>query len=406
MSRRNVVVTGFSVLSSVGVGEEAFWSALCRGDIGTGLLTRFSPEGLRSDRAGEIKNFDDTTAFRLVDPAPHQRGTRLAVSAARMAVDHAGLSAASLEGASERAGVIMGVVVANRPGTEAPFTQLHRRAEGRGPLSLVPHEVAWVSELPATELGLRGPQRVIPTACAAGNSAIGCAMDLIQDGHADLMLAGGVDELSPAMFMMFSLFDSLSKDVVRPFDKNRRGLILSEGAAVLVLEAEEHARARGARIHGRVLGHGNFADAHDMTHPHPQGLGARLAMQSALREAGLSPADVDYVSAHGTGTPTNDSTESRAIRDLFGSHADSLPVSSIKSMLGHSQGAASAIEAVACLLAIRHGKVPPTMNFQEPDPECCGLDIVPNQAREHRVRVAMNNAFGFGGNISCVVLSQ
>ncbi len=406
MSPRKVVVTGFSVLSSVGVGEESFWSALCRGEIGTGRLTRFSPEGLRSDRAGEIKGFDDTAAFRHVDPAPHQRGTRLAVSAARMAVEHAGLSAGSLEGVSERAGVIMGVVVSNRPGTEAPYTQLYRRDEGRGPLSLRPHEVAWVSELPAVELGLRGPQRVIPTACAAGNSAVGCAMDLIQDGHADVMLAGGVDELSPAMLMMFSMFDSLSKDVVRPFDKHRKGLILSEGAAVLVLEAEEHARARGARIHAQVLGHGNFADAHDMTHPHPQGLGARLAMADALREAGLAPTDVDYVSAHGTGTPTNDPTEARAIRDLFGSHADALPVSSIKSMLGHSQGAASSIESVACLLAMRHGMVPPTMNFREMDPECCDLDVVPNQARQHRVRVAMNNAFGFGGNISCVVFGQ
>lgn len=406
MSRRGVVITGFSVISPVGVGEEAFWSALRRGEIGTGPLTRFSPEGLRSDRAGEIKDFDDTAAFRVVDPAPHQRSTRLAVSAARMAVEHAGLSAASLEGVSERAGVCMGVVVANRPGIEAPYTQLHRRAEGRGPLPLGPHEVAWVSELPAVELGLRGPQRVIPTACAAGNSAIGYAMDLIQDGHADLMLAGGVDELSPAMFMMFSLFDALTKDVVRPFDKHRRGLILSEGAAVLVLEAEEHARARGARIHGRVLGHGNFADAHDMTHPHPQGLGARLAMEAALRDAGLAPTDVDYISAHGTGTPTNDPTEARAIRDLFGSHADGLPVSSIKSMLGHTKGAASAIESVACLLAIRDGVVPPTMNFQELDPECCDLDVVPNQARQHRVRVAMNNAFGFGGNISCVVLGR
>ncbi|SEU26003.1 beta-ketoacyl-[acyl-carrier-protein] synthase family protein [Stigmatella erecta] len=406
MSKRNVVVTGVSVITSVGVGVDAFWSAVCRGEVGTGKLTRFSPEGLRSDRAGEIKNFDDTKAFRHLDPTPHQRGTRLAMSASRMAVEDAKLSAGSLEGVSERAGVVMGVVVANRPGLEAPYGQGHKQPEGRKPVSLRAHDVALVSEVPASELGLRGPSLVIPTACAAGNSAIGCAMDLIQDGHADLMLAGGVDELSPAMLMMFSLFDAMSTDVVRPFDKNRRGLILSEGAAVLVLEAEEHARARGAHIYGRVLGHGNFADAHDMTHPHPEGLGARLAMESALRESGLSPKDVHYVSAHGTGTPTNDPTEARAIRDLFGSHTDSLPVSSIKSMLGHSQGAASAIESVACLMAMRDGVVPPTVNFTEADPECQALDVVPNQARKHRVQVAMNNAFGFGGNISCVVFGQ
>ncbi|MEM9454114.1 MAG: beta-ketoacyl-[acyl-carrier-protein] synthase family protein [Myxococcota bacterium] len=394
------VVTGLGVLSSVGVGLDAFWSAVQAGTVGTGPITRFDASELRASQAGELGPLDDGAAFERQPPGRFQRATRLAVTAARAAAQDAGLDVSAV---ADRAGVVMGVVVANRPGLESAYSRLYEH--GAGEQRLATHEVALVSEAPAIELGCRGPVMVLPTACAAGNSAIGFASDMIAAGRADVMFAGGADELSPAMFMMFAQFDSFSQDVVRPFDAQREGLILSEGSAVLVLEAEHHARARGARIYAVVGGHGNFADAHDMTHPHPDGLGARLSMQAALADADLRPCDVDYVSAHGTGTPANDAIEAKAIRDVFGAHTDVLPVSSIKSMLGHSQGAASAIESVACCLAIRDGLVPPTMNIRELDTQC-PIDPVAGQVRRHRVDVALNNAFGFGGNVSCVVFAR
>jgi len=400
VTSRGVVVTGLGVVTSVGHSVEAFWRALLAGAVGTGPARTIDLAGLRSDRAGEVHGFDAAPYFRRIAIAGHQRATQLAVAAARMAVDDAGVA---LDEVGERAGIVMGAVVANRPGLEAPYLAL--RGGAAVELSLDNHDVCLIAEAPAIELGLRGPVLVLPTACAAGNSAIGCAADLIADGHADVMLAGGVDELSPAMFVMFSQFDSLSPDVLRPFDRDRRGLILSEGAGVVVLESAAHAEARGARSYGRVAGHGNNADAHDMTHPHPDGLGAEVAMRAALSDAGLAAEQIDFVCAHGTGTPANDGIEARAIRRVLGERADRVPVTSIKSSLGHSQGAASAIEAVACLLAMRDGVVPPTMNIRTLDPEC-PIDVVMDRPRAQRIDVAVNNAFGFGGNISCVIFAR
>lgn len=401
MTGRRVVVTGLGVVTPVGHTVDAFWRAVLDGALGTGPARTIDLRGLRSDRAGEIHDFDPAPYFRRIAMSGHQRATRLAVAAARMAAEHAGLDVAAV---AERAGIVMGAVVANRPGLEGPYVRL-RDGDADIDLSLEHHDVCFIVEAPAIELGLRGPVLVLPTACAAGNSAIGCASDLIADGHADVMLAGGVDELSPAMFVMFSQFDSLSPDVLRPFDRDRHGLILSEGAAVLVLEAAEHAAARGARIYGRVAGHGNNADAHDMTHPHPGGLGAEVAMRAALSDAGVPPGEVDFVCAHGTGTPANDGIEAQAIRRVLGARADHVPVTSIKSTLGHAQGAASAIEAVACLLAMRDGVVPPTMNIRTLDPDC-PIDVVMNRPRRRAIDVAINNAFGFGGNISCVIFAK
>lgn len=299
------------------------------------------------------------------------------------------------------------MVIGNRPSSEPILHNLYeqRNTGGHKLISTSSHDGTVVSRAVAAEFGLLGPNMTIPTACASGNSAIGYALDMIRAGRVNAMVAGGADELSATMFMMFNSFRALAPDVVRPFDKNRKGLMLSEGAAALLLESYEHARERGAFIHGEVLGHGNYADAYHMTAPHPQGLGAIRSMQKALDESGISPGDVDYISAHGTGTPINDVIESKAIRAVFGGAADSIPVSSLKSMLGHTQGAASAIEAVSCLLAIRDSVVPPNVNFEEADPEC-ELDVVANTPRTKKVSIALNNAFGFGGNISCVVFSS
>jgi 3-oxoacyl-(acyl-carrier-protein) synthase len=259
-----------------------------------------------------------------------------------------------------------------------------------------------VARAPARELGLGGPNCVISTACAAGNSAIAYAAETLRAGRADAMVAGGADELSMAMLMMFDSFRALSPDLVRPFDLHRRGLLLAEGAAALVLERESDARARGARLYGRVLGWANLADAHHITAPHPEGRGAIGSMRGALAKAEVAPSEVDYISAHGTGTASNDVVEAYAIRQLLGVHTDHTPVSALKGSLGHAQGAASAIEAVGCLLALRDGVVPPTANHLTTDPRC-DIDLVAGQPREAKLKLVLNNAFGFGGNIECVV---
>jgi 3-oxoacyl-[acyl-carrier-protein] synthase II len=246
---------------------------------------------------------------------------------------------------------------------------------------------------------------MIPTACAAGNYAIGYGFDVIRTGRADSILAGGADPFSRITYMGFARLGAIAPDRCQPFDKNRQGMIPGEGAAILVLEALDAARARGARIYAEVLGYGVSCDSHHMTAAHPQGDGAMRAMAAAMRDSGVSLLDIDYISAHGTGTPTNDRVESLAVRRLFGEQADKIPMSSIKSMIGHTMGAASAIEAAACALAIDTGIVPPTMNYEVPDPEC-DLDYVPNQARRIDPRVVLNNAYAFGGNNASLCMAR
>lgn len=399
-----VVVTGLGVISPIGVGTEDFWRAALAGRVGTATLTQFDTSALLTHKGGEVKDFDPSLFIKKVPPSELSRSTQFAVSVTGMALEDAGLLGAGVR--RERVGVCFGVVVGNRPGCEAPARRFHaqRGASAEAFCATTAHDPTHVSRMPAVEYGLAGPNLVLPTACAAGNGAIGYAMDMINAGRADAMVAGGADELSMAMLMMFNSFRALAPEAVQPFDRNRQGLMLSEGAAALVLESYEHAKNRGAEIYGEVLGHGNFADAYHMTAPHPEGLGAVRSMQRALEMSGVSPEQVDYISAHGTGTPINDLVESKAIRAVFGRAADSIPVSSIKSMLGHTQGAASAIEAVTCLLAIRDDVIPPNVNYEARDPEC-DLDIVANAPRRRTVNVALNNAFGFGGNISCVVFS-
>jgi 3-oxoacyl-(acyl-carrier-protein) synthase len=400
-----IVVTGLGVVSPIGTGTEKFWQAVLAGQVGTGEVTQFDTGAFLTHCGGEVKDFEPG---RYIFNLPHEqlsRSTQFAVAVARMALQDAGL-VESCAG-SNRIGVCFGTVIGNRPGIEPLLFKLYeqRGKATNGMFAVAPLDATALSRMPAAELELLGPNMVIPTACAAGNSAISYGADTIRSGRADVIVAGGADELSIAMFMMFNSFRALAPDVVRPFDKHRKGLMLSEGAAALVLESYEHASGRGAFIYGEVVGHGNFADAHHMTAPHPQGLGAARSMQAALDMAELSPERVDYISAHGTGTPINDVVESKAIHEVFGKATNSIPVSSIKSMIGHTQGAASAVEAVSCLLAIRDQVIPPNVNYEQPDADC-DLDIVANFPRSKKVDVALNNAFGFGGNISCVVFSR
>jgi 3-oxoacyl-(acyl-carrier-protein) synthase len=392
------------VLSPVGAGAETFWQALLEGTVGTRELTRFDTNGLASTRGGEIP----VTAFSAGadrDGTSPALSVRWARDTTAMALDDAGLTGADGLGDAEptRVGICFGTVLGPRPAIE-PWVR--RAVTGATNGDGAPwHDATALTRVPAAAFGLRGPNMTIATACAAGNSAIAYGAEAIQCGRADVMVAGGADEISQAMLMMFTSFHALAPDVVRPFDLNRRGMMVGEGASALVLEDAEHARARGARVYGEILGYGNRADGYHMTAPHPEAVGAVRSMTEALRASGLTPGDIDYISAHGTGTPSNDPIEARAIRTVFGPTADDVPVSSIKSMLGHMQGAASAAEAVACLLAMRDGIVPPNANYDTPDP-ACDIDVVANRPRATRVGAALSNAFGFGGNIECVVFGR
>jgi 3-oxoacyl-(acyl-carrier-protein) synthase len=401
-----IVVTGIGVRSPLGADAEAFWQRALAGEVATRPLTRFDTSRLSVDRGGEMGDARVPEALGAASADDGRVGAggdsplavRLAEQAAAAAVDDASLTPDAA--APERVGVCFGTVMGTRPAVE--------RWLARDPAAREPADrAAWadpslLSRAPARRLGLRGPTCVVATACAAGNSAIAWGAEALRAGRADAMVVGGADELSLAMLMMFDSFRLLASDAVKPFDRTREGLLLGEGAAALVLEREPDARARGARIHGRILGHANVADAHHMTAPHPDGRGATRAMRRALADADVEASAVDHVSAHGTGTPANDAVEAQAIRTVLGSATDATPVTALKSMLGHAQGAASAIEGAACLLAIRDGRIPPVANYAAPDP-ACDVDVVAGEARRTPVAVALSNAFGFGGNIECVV---
>jgi 3-oxoacyl-(acyl-carrier-protein) synthase len=386
-----IAVTGLGVCSPLGLTVEDFWSATLAGAVATDELVRFDTSGLSARRGAEVRGLEEVGGAIGIDPVEHSRAVTLAEFAARNAARDASIADAGAD--PKRVGVVFGTVMATRPAAESWLA----RDTVRGPW-LSPSEL---SRGPARALGYEGPNCVLAAACAAGNSAIAYAAQALRAGRADAMVAGGADELSQAMLLMFDSFRALAPDAVRPFDRDRRGLMLAEGAAALMLERETDARARGARIYGRVLGYANLADAHHITAPDPRGRGAVRSMRAALRDADADPCDVDHISAHGTGTPSNDAVEACAIREVFGPHTDHLPVSSLKGAIGHAQGAASAIEAVGCLLAIRDGVVPATANHRTPDP-ACELDVVAGAARHTPLGVVLSNAFGFGGSIECV----
>jgi 3-oxoacyl-[acyl-carrier-protein] synthase II len=317
-----------------------------------------------------------------------------------MALEDAGLE--NLD--ATRAGVVMGTT-SGEPREVERFNDRYLAGEmaGLGPDFMNLYPCHMIAAHVAREVGFGGPVTMIPTACAAGNYAIAHAFGLLRDGKADVMLAGGADAFSRITYAGFSRLGAIAPERCQPFDRNRKGMIPGEGAGVLVLEPLQKARARGARIYAEVAGYGLSCDAHHMTAAHPEADGAARAMEKALADAGIGAQDVSYISAHGTGTPTNDRLEILAVQRVFGQAAQRTPMSSIKSMIGHTMGAASAIEAAVCSLAVSTGRIPPTMNMEEPDGD---LDFVPNQAREHDVRVAMNNAYAFGGNNASVIFRR
>jgi 3-oxoacyl-[acyl-carrier-protein] synthase II len=403
---RRVVVTGMGVVSPLGVGISAFWDGLVHGRSGVRRITRFDPSPFPSQVAGEVPDFDASAYLPRRDIVRTDVFIHYALIAAQAALAESGVK---IEGQNNRVGVSVGTGMGGVPLLLSSWETLRR--EGMAgvsayalPGSLPNMAAGWVS----MRTGARGPLFSPTTACAASTQAIGDAFRTIQRGEADVMLAGGTDSLiHPLVIAGFSSIRALSTRndtpalASRPFDKDRDGFVLSEGAGILIFEELEHARRRGAKVYAEVLGAGASSDAHHITAPHPEGKGAAKAMARALRDAGLNPTDVDYINAHGTSTELGDACETHAIKTVFDGHAKRLAISSTKSMIGHLLGASGGVELIATVLAIAHRLVHPTINYETPDP-ACDLDYVPNQPRELRVRRAISNSFGFGGH-NCTV---
>jgi 3-oxoacyl-[acyl-carrier-protein] synthase II len=399
-----VVVSGIGVLTSIGSGWRAFWSRALEGECGIREVSSFDTASYKVHRGGELPDFDAYEHVSAQCPDELGRTSQLAIAAARLALADAGLPSATARPAE------IGVCIGTTSG-EAPVVEGFDDVFVRGaPQEIDPRFVHLypchaIAVHVAREFRFGGVNLVIPAACAAGNYAIAHAYDTLRRGAAELMLAGGADAFSRITYTGFARLGAISPDLCRPFDKHRRGMIPGEGAAMLVLEPLDRARQRGAHIYAEVAGYGLSCDAHHMTAAHPQAEGAARAMRQALRSSRLNHDDVDYISAHGTGTKLSDVIETKAVKQVFREAAFRVPMSSIKSMIGHTMGAASAIEAATCALAVDQSRIPPTINWDTRDPEC-DLDYVTTGAREQRVNVAMNNAYAFGGNNASVIFKR
>jgi len=399
---RRVVVTGIGALTPVGNTAEEFWASLTQGRSGVGPITKFDATGYPTRIAGEIRNFDeakyiDKKESRRLDPY-----LKYAIATSAMAVEDAALDPKKIDGT--RFGVLIGSGIGGITTLiEGEETRKTKGFDRVSPFMIPMLIVNMAPGLVSMRFGAKGPNTSIVTACASGNHAIGDAARLIERGDADVMIAGGAEAIIvPITIAGFCSMKAMStrndepEKASRPFDAARDGFVCGEGAGIVILESLEHAVRRDARIYAEVVGYGLTADAHHMTAPDPEGDGATRAMQLALNDAGIAPSAIGYINAHGTSTPYNDKFETLAIKRVFGDDARRLAVSSTKSMTGHLLGAAGGIEAVATVLALHHGMLPPTINYETPDPEC-DLDYVPNQARKVDVEYAMSNAFGFGG---------
>ncbi|MCE5233683.1 MAG: beta-ketoacyl-[acyl-carrier-protein] synthase family protein [Mizugakiibacter sp.] len=392
---RRVVITGMGAISALGHDAAANWQAMREGRVGIGPLAAVPAESFRSKIAGEVRGFDPAAHFNAKRLPLLDRFTQFALVAAREAIAQSGLDFRA-DGLGERSAVVVGTGV----GGEGTHDEQARRLYAENNPRLHPFSIVrLMTNAPASHLsidyGITGPAFAVSSACASANHALAQAFHMVRSGMVDAAVAGGSEAcLTEGTLRAWEAMRVLADDACRPFSRQRRGLVLGEGAGMFVLEDYAHARRRGAAILAEFAGAGMSADAGDLVFPSEHG--AARAMRTALDEAGLAPADVDYINAHGTGTPANDPTETKAIRQVFGAHADALAVSSTKSMHGHALGAAGAIELVAAIGALREGVVPPTASFLEPDP-ACDLDYVPNVARERAVRAVLSNSFAFGG---------
>ncbi|MDA7986731.1 MAG: beta-ketoacyl-ACP synthase II [Synechococcus sp. H1_metabat_bins_2.tsv.006] len=410
-SSRRVVITGLGAVTPIGNTVATYWAGLQSGANGVAPITLFDASKHACRFAAEVKDFDPSGVLDPKETKRWDRFCQFGVVAAKEALAQSGLEITDAN--RQRIGVIIGSGVG---GLLTMETQAHV-LEGKGPGRVSPFTVPMMipnmaTGLAAIALGAQGPSSAVATACAAGSNAIGDAFRLLQQGHADAMVCGGAESaITPLGVAGFASAKALSfrnddpATASRPFDAERDGFVIGEGAGILVLETLEHAQARGADILGEVVGYGMTCDAHHITSPIPGGLGGARAMSLALADAGLKADDIDYVNAHGTSTPANDSNETAAIKTALGERAKAIPVSSTKSMTGHLLGGSGGIEAVAAVLALQNGVVPPTINHQNPDP-ACDLDVVPNQAREQIISTALSNSFGFGGHNVCLAFRR
>ena len=406
---RRVVVTGIGCLSALGPDTASFWDGLIKGRSGISRLTRFDPTDFPSKVGGEIRDFDPGKFMDPKEAKRNDRYTQYAVAASRMAIEDAQVDTTKLD--AERFGVIIGSGIGGMETIENQARVLIERGPSRVSPFTIPSLIANIaSGVVAIEFQAKSVNFGVVSACASGSHALGEAMRHIRDGHADIMLSGGseacITRLSYAGFCnmkaMSTDFNDTPEKASRPFDKLRDGFVMGEGAGVLVIESLEHAQARGARIYCELAGYGATCDAYHITGQDQEGKGLALCLNRALSEAGIDKSEVSYINAHGTSTPINDRCETLAIKRVFGEQAPKIAISSTKSMTGHLLGAAGGVEAAVCALAIRHGIVPPTLNLENPDPDC-DLDYVPNQARKMTVNVAISNNLGFGGHNASLV---
>jgi 3-oxoacyl-[acyl-carrier-protein] synthase II len=408
VDKKGIVVTGLGVYAAVGNNRKAFWDALTAGVSGAGPITGFDPSGYKSRIAAQVKDFDPEQYLAKKRVRRMSRFSQMASCAALQAVSDAGLALESLDLA--RIGTVIGTAAGDYENLEAEHQKLLERGPGYGHPRSVPMIIPNMSSANVSiDLGISGPNLGITTACSSGAHAIALASLILQNGAADVMLAGGAEAaISPLTVNAYGCMGVLTSrnddpaHASRPFDAGRDGFLIGEGSAVLVLEREEDAKRRGADILAYLAGAGMTADAHSIAIPEPDGKAAAAAITQAMNQAGLNPEEIGYINAHGTSTLANDATETKAIKRALGAHAYDVAISSSKSMIGHTLGAAGAVEAVATVMALHTGVLPPTINYETPDPDC-DLDYIPNEAREKRVRGAVSNSFGFGGQ-NCALL--
>ncbi len=409
--RRRVVITGMGLLIPTGNGVGTAWKNACEGKSGIGVLTRFDTNGFETKIAGEVINFNPELYIDKKEIKKMDLFIQYAIAATKEALEDARLAITPEN--SEQVGVIVGTGLGGLPTIE----KYHKILLERGPDRITPFFIPMlIANLAAGQIAIRfgpkGPNTCVVTACATGAHSIGDAFRVIVYGDAEAMIAGGTEaNVTPLTIGGFNAMKALSKrndepqKASRPFEKNRDGFVVSEGAGILILEELQFALKRKAKIYGELVGYGYTGDAYHITAPSPDGDGAVRCMRMALKDAGLKPEDVDYINAHGTSTPLNDLTETVAIKTVFGDHAKKVPISATKSMTGHLLGAAGSTEAIFTILAIQDGIMPPTINYEEPDPQC-DLDYVPNVSRRKSLKVAMSNAFGFGGTNATLVFKK
>lgn len=407
--KRRVVITGLGLVTPLGIGVEKSWDALCNGDSGVSKITLFDPKDLPAQIAAEIKGFNPSDWIEHKEIKKMDRFTHLAIAASQIAMDDSGVKIS--EENAERIGVIVG----SGMGGMAAIEYYHTILTEKGPKRISPFFIPMTiinlaSGQISIRFGAKGPNSAPVTACAAGTHAIGESFRIIQRGDADIMITGGTEAvITPLAIGGFCSMKALStrnhdpKRASRPFDKDRDGFVMGEGAGIIVLESLESALSRSARIYAEVIGFGMSGDAYHISSPSPNGEGAARCMAIALKDSGIDPSEINYINAHGTSTKYGDELETKAIKTVFGEHAYRLKVSSTKSMTGHLLGAAGGVEAVITALAIKTGIIPPTINLDNPDPEC-DIDYVPNKAVKTNLKVAMSNSFGFGGTNACLIL--